>query len=432
MCALLTTGQEVDREYEKDRYDAAHQPIQQFLGFSRYLFLLIKIKPQIQPKMTTRQKNKENWSPRGSTTDAGCVNADSLKASLSQATGKDYRAVLRDLQAIGRTLRSDQDQPKLIDKPIWFDHIRFKQARRIYRDHFMGVNFAHLSGLLLLVRVDSIYRTLSKTGESDSVAKLFKRYFNTIKHVKRWYEGDIFEEGSDAHRSFLIVRGMHNKVCSKLNKSPKTGSTGDQSTELMESQELQWHISEYDIMITQFAFMGFIVLKPQYVGLLDKFTQEDLENMLYFWRVIGHYLGASERFNLFSYELRDILGICEAIMELEYKQSIAMSKLDQPPGIMSLNIIRSIKFIPMLTIYAMIRYLYEIVEEDPSEVEHKQNWYSRLSYTLMKLVMTRLLKYAPLRSFNNGLTRLSVFLVGKVEGWFAGRLESQYGNSLKV
>lgn len=334
-----------------------------------------------------------------------------------------------------KTLRSDLDQPKLTDRPTWFNHDRFVQARRIYRNHFMGINFAHLSGLLLLVRVESIFRTLSKTGESDSVAKLFKRYFNTIKHVKRWYEGDIFEEGSDAHRSFLIVRGMHNKVCFKLNKSSEIESTGDgQSVTVptQQPQELRWHISEYDIMITQFAFMGFIVLKPQYVGLLDNFSQEDLESMLYFWRVIGHYLGASERFNLFSYNLQDILGLCEAIMELEYKQSIAVSKLDEPPGIMSLNIVRSIKFIPMLTIYAMIRYLYEIVGEDPSEVEHKQNWYSRLSYTLMKLVMTRLLKYAPLRSFNNGLTRLSVFLVGKVEGWFAGRLESRYGNGLRV
>lgn len=375
----------------------------------------------------------------------------SCQAEQKQRKTEDHHSVIKELRKNGQKLRSDSGQPDLSVKPPWFDEALFENAKSVYDRHFMAINFAHLSGLLLLVRVNSIYRTLSVTDQSNSVAKLFNRYYRTILHVKKWYEGDIFEENSEAYRSLLIVRGMHNKVSSSLNgnSSPKTDETitcsdshkqwsQDEKYQLIsnnrqyEQEEEGVHLSEYDIMITQFAFIGFIVTRAKNMGLIDDFCQKDLWSLLHFWRVIGFYLGASDKFNLCSYELNDIAGLCEAITEIEYKKSIAENPISSSPGIMSLNIVRSVKFIPMLTIYGIMRYLYELLDIDTSEFSDRETGYSRLSYKLIKLVMSRLLAYRALRSFNNGLTRLSIYLVGKIETWFTYHLESKYGQELKL
>jgi hypothetical protein len=343
-----------------------------------------------------------------------------------------YKNELKRLKENGKAMRSDQNQPAILDKPSWFNAALFENAKSVYARHFMGINFAHLSGLILLVRMNSIFLTLSSTGKSDSVAKLFKRYYKTLCHVKTWYEGDIFERDSDAQRSLLTVRGMHNKVSSTLNdrkngRSPP--SRMDANGNVLESQI---HICQYDIMITQFAFVGFIVTNADKVGLMEDFNRFDLESILHFWRVIGYYLGVNEENNLCSRQLDDIVNLCKTIMEDEFKQSIRANPTSSPPGIMGYNIVRSVKFIPMLTFYGITKYLFELMGLDTSELETKPTRYSRLSYTLIKLVMSNLLAYRPLRWFNNGLTRLSVFCVGKVENWFSNHLHNKYGPILRI
>lgn len=356
-----------------------------------------------------------------------------------------YKSMLIDLKKDGTLLRADACQPDISIEPAWLDRDLFENAKSVYERHFMGMSFAHLSGLLLLVRVDSIYKTLSATGESDSVSRLFRRYYHTVKHIKTWYEGDIFDKDGDAYRSLLIVRGMHNKVSHRFNGGKGTNNHSGSEAKARQNETSKFvcpargghsyeglHISEYDLMITQFAFIGFIVTNADKMGLIEDFGARDLESLIHFWRVIGYYLGASDRFNLCSYKLEDVVGLCKAIIEIEYKPSILRNQLHEPAGIMSVNIVRSVKFIPMLTVYGMMRHLYEILGLDRQEVEPRKTWYSKLSYTLIKLVMTRLLGYKALRSFNNGLTRLSLYLVGKIEDAFAGHLNSKYGDRLKL
>lgn len=351
------------------------------------------------------------------------VERDLDVTGLFDGSGKieDYDNYLRKLKQYGQGIRSDMDQPNLADKPAWFDESLYKNAQEVYKRHLMAINFAHLSGLLLLVRVECIYRTLSSTGASVSVSKLFKRYYHTLRHVKNWYEGDIFDSSNIAHQSLLLVRGMHNKTSARFN------CDNNENYDRMRA-----HISKYDLMLTQFAFIGFIVTHPKKVGMIDKFSRGDLISLLHFWRVIGYYLGVDGRLNLCSYELENLVGLCRAFIRLELIDSLKKNSLNHPPGIMSLNVARSVKFIPMLTFYGMMRHIYETIGHDRAEIDHKKTWYSTLSYNLIKLVMCTLLAYRPFRAFNNGLIRLSIYLVGKVEDKFASHLESSYGNELKA
>lgn len=52
-------------------------------------------------------------------------------------------------------------------------------------------------------------------------------------------------------------------------------------------------ISQRDMAITQFGFMGFPLLARKKLGLHG--SDEDLEGFIHFWRVIGHLLGISDQ-----------------------------------------------------------------------------------------------------------------------------------------
>lgn len=363
----------------------------------------------------------------------------------------DYHSYVKKLRMEGRQTRSDFDgnQPKFSDKPEWLNESLLENVKSVHSNHFMAINFAHLTGLLLLVRVDSIHRTLKATGESINCAKLFRRYYDTMIHVKKWYEGDLLKSGDAAQRSLQIVRGMHNKVSAKFNDNHQSDDDSNNnqvqltcpfnrriSTSQSElnanniDQDFK-HISQYDLMITQFAFIGFIVTHPRKVGLLDNFNRNDLESLLHFWRLIGHYLGASGPYNLCAYELEDVIGLCKALNELEYKESISKRDLTSEHGLMSLNIARSVKFIPLITFYGMMKHAYSMLDHDDAELDAKKTSYSSLSYYFIDLVMSNFLAYKPLRAFNNGLIRFSIYLVGKFDNWFTSHLESSYGPELQ-
>lgn len=44
---------------------------------------------------------------------------------------------------------------------------------------------------------------------------------------------------------------------------------------------------------TQFAFMGYVLIKPKSIGLRNK--PEEEEAFIHFWRVIGYMLGIPDR-----------------------------------------------------------------------------------------------------------------------------------------
>ena len=75
--------------------------------------------------------------------------------------------------------------------PPWFDKARFDASRSILSEYFMSIFLCHLSGLVLLIFIKSIYTTLSLTGKSKDLVSIFFRYMHTILHIKLWYEGIV-------------------------------------------------------------------------------------------------------------------------------------------------------------------------------------------------------------------------------------------------
>lgn len=89
--------------------------------------------------------------------------------------------------------------------PPWIDMKKFVDSRSVLSRHFFSIFFTHLSGLVLLVFIGSINRTLQLSGKSKDLVSIFFRYWHTIVHVRSWYEGDIFDPTHPSYQSLQTV-----------------------------------------------------------------------------------------------------------------------------------------------------------------------------------------------------------------------------------
>lgn len=70
-------------------------------------------------------------------------------------------------------------------------------------------------------------------------------------------------------------------------------------------------VSQKDMSITLFLFMGFHILMPDKFGIVG--TREQFEAFNHFWRVVGFMLGTHDKFNCCGETLDDTLGRLEAM-----------------------------------------------------------------------------------------------------------------------
>lgn len=72
-------------------------------------------------------------------------------------------------------------------------------------------------------------------------------------------------------------------------------------------------ISQKDMALTQFTFMGFNLMCPEQFGIVG--TREQFEAFNHLHRLIGYMLGVEDRFNLCGETLDETLGRLEAARE---------------------------------------------------------------------------------------------------------------------
>lgn len=72
-------------------------------------------------------------------------------------------------------------------------------------------------------------------------------------------------------------------------------------------------VSQKDMALTQYAFVGTQLLAPEKVGI--KASRRQLEDFSHYWRVLGYLLGIEDRFNACGETLNDTLGRLEAMRE---------------------------------------------------------------------------------------------------------------------
>lgn len=80
-------------------------------------------------------------------------------------------------------------------------------------------------------------------------------------------------------RSLAAVRRRHVRMSRHCEKAGQVGM-----------------ISQKDMALTQFGFIGFILIKGSKLGM--KFSDKNEEGFVHFWRVIGYMIGIEDRFNV--------------------------------------------------------------------------------------------------------------------------------------
>ena len=128
-------------------------------------------------------------------------------------------------------------------------------------------------GLLAILAIPSILNVLIHTKKSSSNMTAYKRYMQTIYHTLTWFRHDL-EPGTKAWKSLEAVRKFHFSA----SRSAKNANVGI--------------ISQRDMAITQYGFMGFTVLSQKETGVQG--SKKDLEDYCHFWRVLGNVIGIQD------------------------------------------------------------------------------------------------------------------------------------------
>lgn len=191
--------------------------------------------------------------------------------------------------------------------PAWYDEQKFRRGQYYFHANYYAMFVSKLSGLLGVLAIHSILRVLIMTGQSSHCLSAFKRYLDTLSHMVEWYEGDLRNPNSKACKSLLTVRGRHSHASRTACRSGLN------------------YITQRDMALTQFGFIGFAVLKPHELGIVG--GEKDMEGFIHFWRVIGHLMGIQDKFNLCRGSLETTIQTCQIIMN-----KVFIPALENPPA----------------------------------------------------------------------------------------------------
>jgi ER-bound oxygenase mpaB/B'/Rubber oxygenase, catalytic domain len=128
-------------------------------------------------------------------------------------------------------------------------------------------------GLIAILAIPSILNVLIHTKKSSSDMTAYRRYMQTIYHTLTWFRHDL-KPDTKAWKSLSAVRKLH-FFASKSANSANIGI-----------------ISQKDMAITQYGFMGFAVLSQKETGIQANKSQ--IKDFCHFWRVLGHVIGIKD------------------------------------------------------------------------------------------------------------------------------------------
>lgn len=139
----------------------------------------------------------------------------------------------------------------------------------MFSNNFFAIFFGMYMGLTAILAIPSLLKVLVHTQKTNSDMKAYRRYMQTIYHTLSWFRNDL-KPGTKAWKSLEAVRNFHMSA----SNSSKKANTGI--------------ISQKDMAITQYGFIGFSILSQKETGV--QANRQELEDYCHFWRVMGSIL----------------------------------------------------------------------------------------------------------------------------------------------
>ncbi|PSN34756.1 hypothetical protein C0J52_22945 [Blattella germanica] len=219
----------------------------------------------------------------------------------------------------------------------------------------------------------------------------------TLTHMLDWYDGDLLEPTSRAHRSLLSVRLRH---CTAARKARKVGFGP---------------ITQLDMALTQFGFMGFGVLVPEKLGIHG--SPEEQEGFVHFWRTVGFLLGIEDRFNICKENVAETKKVCQIMLEQVFVP--ALKKPEEGFEVMSHALIEGLwTMVPFLEYDAFLGFTKNLAGIETSNDISSKSLYIRSLLSYQIFVHEILLGYWLFawlaRPVHNFFMWLSVFLTQRM------------------
>ncbi|XP_012275976.1 uncharacterized protein LOC105697327 isoform X2 [Orussus abietinus] len=304
-----------------------------------------------------------------------------------------------------------------LELPEYYDPRKFDLGQRAFRDNVFTMMVAKLAGLLTLLAVPSILEILVFTKQSGTPCAAFRRYVSTILHTFVWYR----RAPNKRSEFFDSLRNVRKKHCVVSRRCSEAGLG---------------RISQLDMALTQFGFIGFVLLSGDQLGVAA--SEEELEGLVHLWRIIGNLLGMEERFNLCNGTVKETKALCERLLDEVFLPCLASRNTEfERMGRILLQGLWPVN--PHLDPDAFQAFTLHLASSSTRNNNHSicidkssMGWYSRFMLEFQLFVHHYLMPKAYrwsvfFRAFFNAQTRLSIYLTEKLPFlayWTFGRKRS--------
>lgn len=258
-----------------------------------------------------------------------------------------------------------------------------------FQANYFSMFVCMMTGLLSLMYINSITVILHLTGKSSSPSLAYQRYLMTMRHTSTWYKGP----GVDSMiRSLRMVKVKHRAAAKQALRKG-------------------YLMSQYDMVLTQWAFIGPALLFPSSLGL-----PPPPSGLVYMMMLVGRYLGVAEELNLCSGGLARATLYSHLILTQVVQPALLPGRRSTEAEELENSLLKSVNMmVPFIEASAFKHWFLSLLSQhsSPSSCEHL----SILS-TLLLRAQTLLLEtvlHLPVlgsifRPVINILMRLAIFL----------------------
>jgi len=254
-----------------------------------------------------------------------------------------------------------------------------------FQQNFFSMFVSMLTGLLSLMYIESIAAVLHTTKKSNSAPLSFSRYLSTLNHTLAWYKNI-----PELLKSSSKVRQLHRQASKMKN------------------------FSQYEMVITQWAFVGPALLWPHKLGIDDR-SFDGFEGLICVMYHVGKQLGICDEYNLCAGSYQEVKEYCKTILEQEIQPTFLSQKSSKISKQLSQSLLDGVHILNPFIIqdgfraWTDVTVNYTPVEELDKNLDPFSKIMFRLQLKVMQLFHVPVLG-AILRFFSNNLMKLNIYL----------------------
>ncbi|XP_057334101.1 uncharacterized protein LOC130673176 [Microplitis mediator] len=226
-----------------------------------------------------------------------------LRKKLNVSPSESIDDHLNNLMSDKNNIESNFSNVTKENLPDWYDEKLFKLGQDYYNRNVLSLSAAALSGLITVLTIPTTLDILVFTKRSGCPRTAYKRYFETVLHIYALYTSDIDDPNSRFWKSLNTIRWKHS-TNSKIAGERNVG-----------------YITQRDMALTQFGFIGYALLEPHKLGLTNE--KESREGLNHFWRVIGYMIDISNKVNICRDTEEETTELCRKLRDQVFTKWIA-------------------------------------------------------------------------------------------------------------